>query len=71
MGTSASKNSGSCHGGREGQLYVSLKMENFKIRRDLIPHVYGSVPITGSWDFAKAVRSLIPLLSFSINSDAY
>ncbi|RWW14885.1 hypothetical protein GW17_00021310 [Ensete ventricosum] len=55
MGTSASKNSGSCHGGREGQLYVSLKMENFKIRRDLIPHVYGSVPITGSWDFAKAL----------------
>ncbi|XP_064966223.1 6-phosphofructo-2-kinase/fructose-2,6-bisphosphatase-like isoform X3 [Musa acuminata AAA Group] len=55
MGTSASKNSGSCHGGREGQLYVSLKMENFKIRRDLIPHVYGSVPITGSWDFSKAL----------------
>ncbi|URE07696.1 6-phosphofructo-2-kinase [Musa troglodytarum] len=55
MGTNASKNSGSCHGGREGQLYVSLKMENFKIRRDLIPHVYGSVPITGSWDFSKAL----------------
>lgn len=57
MGTSASKNSDSSHGGRDGQLYVSLKMENFNIRGDLIPHVYGSAPITGSWDSAKAVRS--------------
>ncbi|XP_065029914.1 6-phosphofructo-2-kinase/fructose-2,6-bisphosphatase isoform X1 [Musa acuminata AAA Group] len=55
MGTSASKNSDSSHGGRDGQLYVSLKMENFNIRGDLIPHVYGSAPITGSWDSAKAL----------------
>ncbi|XP_020108444.1 6-phosphofructo-2-kinase/fructose-2,6-bisphosphatase isoform X1 [Ananas comosus] len=56
MGTISSKSSDSSHGGREGggQLYVSLKMENFRIRADLIPHVYGSVPIIGSWDSAKA-----------------
>ncbi|RRT63830.1 hypothetical protein B296_00007358 [Ensete ventricosum] len=54
MGTSASKNPDSSHGGRDGQLYVSLKMENFSIRGDLIPHVYGSAPITGSWDSGKA-----------------
>nr|XP_010920794.1 6-phosphofructo-2-kinase/fructose-2,6-bisphosphatase isoform X2 [Elaeis guineensis] len=57
MGTSASKNPDSSHGGREGggQLYVSLKMENFKIRGDLTPHVYGSGPIIGSWDSSKAL----------------
>ncbi|XP_042416116.1 6-phosphofructo-2-kinase/fructose-2,6-bisphosphatase-like [Zingiber officinale] len=55
MGTGASKNSDCSHGGREGQLYVALKMENFNVRGDLIPHVYGSVPITGSWDSAKAL----------------
>ncbi|URD81770.1 6-phosphofructo-2-kinase [Musa troglodytarum] len=55
MGTSASKNFDSSHGGRDGQLYVSLKMENFNIRGDLIPHVYGSAPVTGSWDSAKAL----------------
>ncbi|XP_042394679.1 6-phosphofructo-2-kinase/fructose-2,6-bisphosphatase-like isoform X5 [Zingiber officinale] len=47
MGTGASKNSDSSHG---GQLYVSLKMENLNVRGDLIPHVYGSLPITGSWE---------------------
>ncbi|WOL16298.1 6-phosphofructo-2-kinase/fructose-2,6-bisphosphatase-like isoform X2 [Canna indica] len=55
MGTSASKNFDSSHGGREGQLYVSLKMENFNIGGYLIPHVYGSVPIIGSWDPTKAL----------------
>ena len=39
-----------------GQLYVSLKMVNFKLKADLIPHVYGSVPLVGSWDSSKAVR---------------
>ncbi|XP_042441402.1 6-phosphofructo-2-kinase/fructose-2,6-bisphosphatase-like [Zingiber officinale] len=55
MGTGASRNSDCSHGGREGQLYVALKMENFKVRGDLVPHVYGSIPITGSWDAAKAL----------------
>ncbi|KAJ9698732.1 hypothetical protein PVL29_007673 [Vitis rotundifolia] len=65
MGTSGSKNldSGS-HGGEEreenldqagGQLYVSLKMENYKLKGELIPHVYGSVPLVGSWDSSKAL----------------
>ncbi|XP_010264584.1 PREDICTED: 6-phosphofructo-2-kinase/fructose-2,6-bisphosphatase [Nelumbo nucifera] len=63
MGASASKNPDSSHGGdREdsldhpgGQLYVSLKMENYKLKGDLIPHVYGSVPLVGSWDCSKAL----------------
>ncbi|XP_042512255.1 6-phosphofructo-2-kinase/fructose-2,6-bisphosphatase-like isoform X2 [Macadamia integrifolia] len=64
MGTGASKNPGSFHGGEErednlehagGQLYVSLKMENYKLKKDLIPHVYGSVPLVGSWDSSKAL----------------
>ncbi|XP_034687687.1 6-phosphofructo-2-kinase/fructose-2,6-bisphosphatase [Vitis riparia] len=65
MGSSGSKNldSGS-HGGEEreenldqagGQLYVSLKMENYKLKGELIPHVYGSVPLVGSWDSSKAL----------------
>ncbi|KAK3010180.1 hypothetical protein RJ639_010765 [Escallonia herrerae] len=62
MGTGASRNpdSGS-HGGEDredhagGQLYVSLKMENYKLKADLIPHVYGSVPLVGSWDSSKAL----------------
>lgn len=65
MGASASRNldSGS-NGGEEreenldqagGQLYVSLKMENYKLKGELIPHVYGSVPLVGSWDCSKAV----------------
>ncbi|KAK3137423.1 hypothetical protein QOZ80_5BG0452070 [Eleusine coracana subsp. coracana] len=36
------------HGG--AQLYVSLKMENARISGDLVPHVFGSEPIIGSWD---------------------
>lgn len=66
MGTGASKNEeDGSHGGegREeenldqagGQLYISLKMENFKLKGDLIPHVYGSVPLVGSWDSSRAV----------------
>lgn len=68
MGTGASKNTeegGSQGMGEEeeeernqagGQLYVSLKMENYKRKGDLIPHVYGSVPLVGSWDSSKAVN---------------
>ncbi|XP_031271768.1 6-phosphofructo-2-kinase/fructose-2,6-bisphosphatase isoform X1 [Pistacia vera] len=66
MGTGASKSTedGGTHGGeaREesldqagGQLYVSLKMENYKLKGELIPHVYGSVPLVGSWDASKAL----------------
>ncbi|XP_057953491.1 6-phosphofructo-2-kinase/fructose-2,6-bisphosphatase [Malania oleifera] len=58
MGTGPSKNpDSSSHGGDEGggQLYMSLKMENYKRKGDLIPHVYGSVPLVGSWDSSKAL----------------
>lgn len=65
MGTSTSKNpDSSSHGGEEreesldhagGQLYVSLKMENYRLKGELIPHVYGSVPLVGSWDCSKAL----------------
>ncbi|XWS53348.1 hypothetical protein CRYUN_Cryun11dG0149500 [Craigia yunnanensis] len=65
MGTGASRNAeGGSHGEEEreesldqagGQLYVSLKMENYKKKGDLIPHVYGSVPLVGSWDSSKAL----------------
>ncbi|XP_022148335.1 6-phosphofructo-2-kinase/fructose-2,6-bisphosphatase [Momordica charantia] len=65
MGTSASKNSdGGSQGNEEreenldqagGQLYISLKMENFKLKGELIPHIYGSVPLVGSWDSSKAL----------------
>ncbi|CAN0902171.1 FKFBP [Linum grandiflorum] len=41
------------HGG--GQLYVSLKMENSKLQGEITPHVYGSVPLVGSWDPSKAL----------------
>lgn len=68
MGTGTSRNAdGGLHGGEEreesldqagGQLYVSLKMENYKKKGDLIPHIYGSVPLVGSWDSTKAVISL-------------
>ncbi|KAK9940820.1 hypothetical protein M0R45_017461 [Rubus argutus] len=71
MGTGASKRTqyGS-HGGEEpeeeeeyldqgggGQLYVSLKMENnYKLKKgELLPHVFGSVPLVGSWDSSKAL----------------
>ncbi|XP_012471637.1 6-phosphofructo-2-kinase/fructose-2,6-bisphosphatase isoform X2 [Gossypium raimondii] len=65
MGTGTSRNAdGGLHGGEEreesldqagGQLYVSLKMENYKKKGDLIPHIYGSVPLVGSWDSTKAL----------------
>jgi len=42
-----------------GQLYVSLKMENHKLTTHLVPHVYGSVPLVGSWDSSKAVILII------------
>ncbi|KAK7289843.1 hypothetical protein RIF29_03813 [Crotalaria pallida] len=65
MGTGASKDS-SEDGGKEererldqeagGQLYVSLKMENNrKLTGNLVPHVFGSVPLVGSWDPSKAL----------------
>ncbi|CAN6340741.1 unnamed protein product [Urochloa humidicola] len=60
------------HGG--AQLYVSLKMENARISGDLVPHVYGSVPIIGSWDPARALameRELASMwqLSFVVPPD--
>lgn len=64
MGAGGSKASDNCleNAGEEeglenagGQLYVSLKMEFSKINRDLIPHVYGSAPLVGSWDPDKAL----------------
>ena len=64
MDTGLSKDAdGSSHGseGEENldhagdQLYVSLKMENYRLKAELIPHVYGSVPLVGSWDSSKAV----------------
>ncbi|XP_061356467.1 6-phosphofructo-2-kinase/fructose-2,6-bisphosphatase isoform X2 [Gastrolobium bilobum] len=65
MGTGASKeeNGGSEESKEErdrleqagGQLYVSLKMENRKLTGELVPHVYGSVPLVGSWDPSKAL----------------
>lgn len=65
MGTGVSKNASydGSHGGREGevagggQLYVSLKMENFAATGELVPHVFGPVPIVGSWDPSKAVSA--------------
>lgn len=65
MGSGTSRNQdNSFHGseGREenldqagGQLYVSLKMEDYRFKGELIPHVYGSVPLVGSWDPSKAL----------------
>ncbi|XP_058198817.1 6-phosphofructo-2-kinase/fructose-2,6-bisphosphatase isoform X1 [Rhododendron vialii] len=69
MGTGASRNpDSSSHGGEEregenldqaggGQLYVSLKMVNYKLQAadDVSPHVYGSAPLVGSWDPSKAL----------------
>ncbi|GKV08392.1 hypothetical protein SLEP1_g20024 [Rubroshorea leprosula] len=65
MGTGVSKNAdGGSNGGEEreesldqagGQLYVSLKMENYKLKGELIPHVYGSDPLVGSCDSSKAL----------------
>lgn len=72
MGTGVSKSTeDGSHGDEEerqesldqagGQLYVSLKMENYKRKGDLIPHVYGSVPLVGSWDASKAVINFLSL----------
>uniref|UniRef100_A0ACD5TKZ7 Uncharacterized protein n=1 Tax=Avena sativa TaxID=4498 RepID=A0ACD5TKZ7_AVESA len=63
---------GSWHGG--AQLYVSLKMEKARIIGDLVPHVYGSEPIIGSWDPAHALameRELASMweLSFVVPPD--
>ncbi|KAG2624848.1 6-phosphofructo-2-kinase/fructose-2,6-bisphosphatase-like isoform X2 [Panicum virgatum] len=60
------------HGG--AQLYVSLKMENARISGDLVPHVFGSEPIIGSWDPARALameRELASMwqLSFVVPPD--
>ncbi|GAB2275056.1 hypothetical protein Dimus_009824 [Dionaea muscipula] len=65
MGGGSSKNlDNSTHGGEDredhgggggGQLYVSLKMENHKLNGDLIPHIFGSAPLVGSWDSSKAL----------------
>eukprot|EP01018_Ginkgo_biloba_P000959 Gb_16411 [translate_table: standard] len=63
MGAGSSKSSGNSHGDEEaednlenagGQLYVSLKMD-CKLSGNLVPHVYGSVPLVGSWDPSKAL----------------
>ncbi|KAJ1699034.1 hypothetical protein LUZ63_007546 [Rhynchospora breviuscula] len=51
MGTSSSKHSDGSNG---GQMYVSLRLENWN-NAELVPHVYGSVPIIGSWDSSKAL----------------
>lgn len=66
MGTTSSRNLDSAQGSEDReesvenagggqQLFVSLKMENYKLIDNLIPHVYGSVPLVGSWDSSKAV----------------
>ncbi|XP_057772481.1 6-phosphofructo-2-kinase/fructose-2,6-bisphosphatase isoform X1 [Salvia miltiorrhiza] len=59
MGTAASMNADTSSHGTEdhagGQLYVSLKMENYRLKGELVPHVYGSAPLVGSWDSSKAL----------------
>jgi len=61
MGSSSSKTgsisdaAGSSDDGGGGQLYVSLKLRNVNLKTDLVPHVYGSVPLIGSWDSVKAI----------------
>ncbi|KAJ0244882.1 hypothetical protein HA466_0184070 [Hirschfeldia incana] len=82
MGSGASKNTeeeeddgSNGSGGRGGgQLYVSLKMENSKAQGELTPHIYGSVPLIGSWDPSKALPLLresasISELSFVVPPD--
>lgn len=58
-GTSKLPDSAASHGG--AQLFVSLKMENFdlKLKPDLLPHVFGSVPLVGSWDSSKALQMVL------------
>ncbi|CAN1180239.1 FKFBP [Linum perenne] len=64
MGTGTSKDAADGGGGEArdgsldhagGQLFVSLKMENFNPNGEIIPHVYGSASIIGSWDPSKAM----------------
>lgn len=38
-----------------GQLYVSFKLRSVNLNTDLVPYVYGSVPLIGSWDPSKAI----------------
>ncbi|KAG6382631.1 hypothetical protein SASPL_157697 [Salvia splendens] len=59
MGTAASTSadtSSEHHAG--GQLYVSLQMENYRLKGELVPHVFGSAPLVGSWDSSKAEVAL-------------
>ncbi|KAK9057550.1 hypothetical protein SSX86_022386 [Deinandra increscens subsp. villosa] len=72
MGSASSVNhaAGDDHSG--GQLYVSLKMEDYIPKGNLVPHVYGSVPLVGSWDTSKALplereSSLMWQLSFVVS----
>ncbi|KAF8104042.1 hypothetical protein N665_0181s0063 [Sinapis alba] len=62
MGSGASKNT---EEEEDGQLYVSLKMENSKVEGELTPHVYGSVPLVGSWDPSNALPMLRESASMS------
>ncbi|PKI73259.1 hypothetical protein CRG98_006352 [Punica granatum] len=67
MGTGSSKNAeGGSHAGEDRedhssgqQLYVSLKMENYKRKSDLIPHVYGSLSMEreskSTWELSFVV----------------
>ncbi|XP_028754625.1 6-phosphofructo-2-kinase/fructose-2,6-bisphosphatase-like [Neltuma alba] len=57
MGAGASKNTDGEFSGsdEDGQLYVSLKMENRKLTGELVPHVFGSLPLVGSWDSSRAL----------------
>ncbi|KAK4278545.1 hypothetical protein QN277_016380 [Acacia crassicarpa] len=57
MGAGASKNTDGefNESDEDGQLYVSLKMENRKLTGELVPHVFGSLPLVGSWDSSRAL----------------
>lgn len=55
MGTGSSINLDTSDDHAGGQLYVSLKMESYSPKEDLVPHVFGSAPLVGSWDPSKAV----------------
>ncbi|KAL4587770.1 hypothetical protein LXL04_000644 [Taraxacum kok-saghyz] len=55
MGTGSSINLDTSDDHAGGQLYVSLKLESYTPKGDLVPHLYGSVPLVGSWDPSKAL----------------
>ncbi|CAH9073277.1 unnamed protein product [Cuscuta europaea] len=64
MGAGSSKNLASGSNGDDNWedqggalLHVSLKIDDFKlnVKSDLIPHVFGSVPLAGLWDSSKAL----------------